>query len=53
MALKLEIMQKLDAVCEAKTLLASNTSGLDLNRIAQATGRPEQVLGLHFLVLHM
>ncbi len=46
--LKLEIMQKLDAICGEKTILASNTSGLDLNQIAAVTGRPDRVLGLHF-----
>lgn len=46
--LKCDIMQRLDKVCAKQTILASNTSGLDLNKIAASTNRPEQVIGLHF-----
>ena len=37
-----------DAICKPGAILASNTSYLDVNVIAQATKRPEDVLGLHF-----
>lgn len=48
MALKREIFGQLDALCKPAALLASNTSYLDINVLAEATGRPSQVLGLHF-----
>lgn len=48
MALKKEIFTKLDKIARPGTILASNTSFLDLNEIASATSRPEWVVGLHF-----
>lgn len=48
MAVKREIFGKLDAVAKSDAILASNTSYLDLDEIAAATSRPEQVIGLHF-----
>lgn len=48
MAVKLEAFGKLDAVVKPGAILASNTSTLDIDAIAGATRRPEQVLGLHF-----
>ena len=48
MALKLETFARLDAACKAEAIIASNTSYLDVNRIAATTGRPSQVLGTHF-----
>ncbi|MCC7411900.1 MAG: enoyl-CoA hydratase/isomerase family protein [Gammaproteobacteria bacterium] len=48
MALKKEVFTKLDATCKAGAILASNTSSLDVDAIAAATGRPEDVIGLHF-----
>lgn len=46
--LKKEIFTKLDAVCKQGAILASNTSYQDIDQIAAATKRPEDVLGLHF-----
>ena len=46
--LKRSTFRHLDAVCEAKTLLASNTSSLSISLIAAATKRPAQVVGMHF-----
>ena len=46
--LKQEIFKKLDEVCGAETLLASNTSAIPITEIATVTKRPEKVLGLHF-----
>ena len=46
--LKKEIFAKLDGVCKPGAILASNTSYQDIDAIASATGRPEDVLGLHF-----
>lgn len=48
MPLKKEIFSKLDKVCKSKAILATNTSTLDINEIATATSRPEQVIGTHF-----
>ena len=48
MAVKKEIFTNLDKVTKPGTILASNTSALDLNEIASATNRPEDVIGLHF-----
>ena len=48
MAVKKEIFAKLDRVAKPGAILASNTSALDLNEIASATSRPEDVIGLHF-----
>ena len=48
MALKKEIFRKLDDISKAGTILASNTSALNVNEIAAETKRPEDVIGLHF-----
>jgi 3-hydroxyacyl-CoA dehydrogenase len=48
MAVKREIFERLDAVARPGAILASNTSGLDLDAIAQFTHRPQDVVGLHF-----
>jgi 3-hydroxyacyl-CoA dehydrogenase len=48
MELKKQIFGKLGAICRKDAILASNTSTLDLNVIAASSGRPEQVVGLHF-----
>ena len=45
---KKEVFAKLDAVCPQRTILATNTSTLDVNEIAAATKRPEKVIGTHF-----
>jgi 3-hydroxyacyl-CoA dehydrogenase len=48
LALKKEIFEKLDGICKPGAILATNTSGLDVDAIAAATKRPEDVIGLHF-----
>ncbi len=48
MAVKKEVFAELDKVCKQGAILASNTSSLDLNEIAEVTARPEDVIGLHF-----
>jgi 3-hydroxyacyl-CoA dehydrogenase len=45
---KESVFSKLDAVAKAGAILATNTSTLDLNRIAAFTQRPQDVVGLHF-----
>ncbi len=48
MDLKLEFFRRLGAIARPEALLATNTSYLDVNRMAEASGRPQDVLGLHF-----
>ncbi len=48
MAVKQELLRTLDGIVRPAALLASNTSYLDLDAIADATVRPERVIGLHF-----
>ncbi|MFO1324314.1 MAG: 3-hydroxyacyl-CoA dehydrogenase NAD-binding domain-containing protein [Burkholderiales bacterium] len=48
MAVKLSTFGQLDRVLKPGAILASNTSTLDLDALAAATGRPQDVVGLHF-----
>jgi 3-hydroxyacyl-CoA dehydrogenase len=48
MALKKKVLAKVDAVAQPSALLATNTSTLDVDEIARATNRPQDVVGLHF-----
>jgi 3-hydroxyacyl-CoA dehydrogenase len=48
MAIKEAVFQSLDTHCKPGAILATNTSSLDVDRIANATVRPEDVIGLHF-----
>ncbi len=48
MPIKKEVFAKLDAICKADAVLATNTSTLDVDEIAAATKRPESVVGTHF-----
>jgi len=48
MDIKKDIFTKLDAICKPGAILATNTSGLDIDEIAAVTKRPESVIGLHF-----
>jgi 3-hydroxyacyl-CoA dehydrogenase len=48
MGLKKEVFAKLDKIAKPETLLATNTSTLDVNEIARSTARPQDVLGTHF-----
>ena len=48
MALKKQVFAEIDAIAKPSCILASNTSYLDINEIASATGRPGMVLGNHF-----
>lgn len=45
---KTAVFTTLDAVCGPNTVLASNTSSLSVNALAEATGRPDRFVGLHF-----
>ena len=46
--LKKQIFAELDAVMKPGAILATNTSALDIDAIAAMTGRPQDVIGLHF-----
>ena len=48
MDLKKKVFADLDRIVPAGTILASNTSNLDINEIAAVTKRPEAVVGMHF-----
>ncbi|MEJ2087977.1 MAG: 3-hydroxyacyl-CoA dehydrogenase NAD-binding domain-containing protein, partial [Gammaproteobacteria bacterium] len=46
--LKCEIFGRLDEVAKPGAILASNTSGLDIDKMADTTSRPQDVIGMHF-----
>ncbi len=46
--LKLKILKQAEAVLPPETLIASNTSSISITKMAAATGRPEQFIGMHF-----
>jgi 3-hydroxybutyryl-CoA dehydrogenase len=46
--LKLKLFGELDRLAKPDAILASNTSSISLTRIAAATKRPSQVIGMHF-----
>lgn len=48
-AIKNAIFNELDQVCKSDAILASNTSSISITKIAAATKRPEQVIGMHFM----
>jgi 3-hydroxyacyl-CoA dehydrogenase len=48
MGLKQDIFRQLDALCQPGAILATNTSGLDVDQIAGVTSRPQDVVGAHF-----
>ena len=48
MELKKRIFARVDQLAKAGAILATNTSTLDINEIAAATARPQDVIGLHF-----
>jgi 3-hydroxybutyryl-CoA dehydrogenase len=45
---KQDICRRMEAVCSAETIFATNTSSLSITAIASAVLRPEQVVGMHF-----
>ncbi len=48
LALKLKIFADLDAAMKPDAILASNTSSISITKLAAATKRPSQVIGMHF-----
>lgn len=47
--LKLRIFKDLDAFCDEKTILATNTSSISITQIAAVTNRQDKVIGMHFM----
>ncbi len=47
--LKIQIFRELDSVVRPGGVLASNTSSIPITRLAASTGRPEAVIGMHFM----
>lgn len=46
--LKKKLFAELDKICKVEAILATNTSSLSITEIANATGRPDKVIGMHF-----
>jgi 3-hydroxybutyryl-CoA dehydrogenase len=47
--IKAAVFRQLDSIVQRSAVLASNTSSISITRIAAATTRPEQVIGVHFM----
>ena len=47
--LKTSIFSELDQICQPNCILASNTSSISISTIANATQRPDKVIGMHFM----
>jgi 3-hydroxybutyryl-CoA dehydrogenase len=49
LAMKQELLTELNRVCQPQTVLASNTSSMSITKLGAASGRPDRVVGLHFM----
>ena len=47
-ALKIKILGQVAALVPAQTIIATNTSSISITRLAEASGRPERFVGMHF-----
>ena len=47
--IKYQLFKDLDEICGESVILATNTSSIPIGRIAAQTGRPEKVIGMHFM----
>ena len=47
-ALKVKILQQIDALVAPEVILASNTSSISITQLAAATSRPDRFIGMHF-----
>lgn len=47
--IKFQIFKDLDRICKPGVILATNTSSIPIGRIAAQTGRPDKVIGMHFM----
>jgi 3-hydroxybutyryl-CoA dehydrogenase len=48
-AIKIEILREVSSVLAPDAIIASNTSSISITRLAAATDRPEQFIGMHFM----
>ena len=48
-AIKFQLFRDVDGICGNQVILATNTSSIPIGRIAAQTGRPEKVIGMHFM----
>ena len=48
-AAKVEVFEKMDELLDTAVILASNTSSIPITRLGAATGRPDKVIGMHFM----
>ena len=48
-SIKKELFTDLGLICDSKTILASNTSSIPIGILAEASGRPSKVVGMHFM----
>ncbi|MFV1950482.1 MAG: 3-hydroxybutyryl-CoA dehydrogenase [Nitrospinota bacterium] len=46
---KSKIFNRLDTICKRGVILATNTSSISITKIGAATGRPDKVIGMHFM----
>ncbi|MCL4510625.1 MAG: 3-hydroxyacyl-CoA dehydrogenase NAD-binding domain-containing protein [Bacteroidetes bacterium] len=46
---KKAIFKQLDKICDPNTIFVSNTATLSLTKLAEATSRPDKIIGMHFL----
>jgi 3-hydroxybutyryl-CoA dehydrogenase len=46
---KAEVFKALDGIVQSEAILASNTSSISITKLAAITGRPEKVIGMHFM----
>jgi 3-hydroxybutyryl-CoA dehydrogenase len=49
LAVKTEVFKTLDRITPPNAILASNTSSISITKLAAATGRPDKVIGMHFM----
>ena len=49
LSVKEALLRELDRICPKASILATNTSSISVTKIAAATSRPEQVIGMHFM----
>ena len=49
LAIKTEVFRALDEVASPAAILASNTSSISITKLGAATGRPDKVIGMHFM----
>jgi 3-hydroxybutyryl-CoA dehydrogenase len=47
--LKIDLFKRLHAVAKPEVILATNTSSISITRLGSASGRPEKVIGMHFM----